>query len=165
MTRFGCGGFSVGIGISHSLFDGPAAYDFLRAWSSSSAFSKEKKGIEVQLPVHDRGKLLISNFRAQMNNPRSGNKNTNQATTRAAAIDHLYQLMMNMAAGPSSGLSSTGCLKFVHKTFHLKGETIESLKERSAGEKRGSFSYSSFEVVSAHIWKVKLFHVWFIETP
>ncbi|PKI43116.1 brassinosteroid-related acyltransferase 1 isoform X2 [Punica granatum] len=155
VTRFGCGGFSIGIGISHSLFDGPAAYNFLSAWSSNSAVSKEKKGIEVPLPVHDRGKLLFFTSQAQRDNPASGKKSPNQATTRATAIDHLYQLIMSTATDPNGSLSSTGCMRFVHKTFHLSGEALESLKKRCISEKKESFSCSSFEVVAAHIWKAR----------
>ncbi|KAE8682556.1 putative homogentisate phytyltransferase 1 [Hibiscus syriacus] len=51
VTRFGCGGYSIGIGASHSLFDGPATYDFLHAWASSSAILKQKRGTELFKPA------------------------------------------------------------------------------------------------------------------
>jgi len=48
--------------VSHSLFDGPASYDFLSAWASNSAIMKAKgSGLEQQKPVHERGKLLVGN--------------------------------------------------------------------------------------------------------
>ncbi|KAF2313006.1 hypothetical protein GH714_008698 [Hevea brasiliensis] len=42
VTKFGCGGYSVGVGASHSLFDGPATFNFLCAWACNSATMKEK---------------------------------------------------------------------------------------------------------------------------
>lgn len=155
MTKFGCGGYSVGIGTSHSLFDGPATFDFVRAWASNSAVMKEKGGDELHKPVHERGTLLVGNCDAQ------------KAKIRAAAIDHLYQLIQQAAItdqnpastdhrkqGDQLNLYQMGCSNYVLKTFHLTGAMIEKLKGKILGERRGNFSCSSFEVVTAHLWKV-----------
>ncbi|XP_052210268.1 brassinosteroid-related acyltransferase 1 isoform X2 [Diospyros lotus] len=93
VTRFRCGGYSLGIGTSHSLFDGAAAYDFLHAWASQAKM-KGSQAVELYEPVHERGLLL-------------------------------------------------------------GGAMIEKLKRKVFGEKRGSFSCSSFEVVAAHLWKAR----------
>ncbi|KAE8710498.1 putative Type-b response regulator [Hibiscus syriacus] len=108
--QFGCGGYSIGIGTSHSLFDGPATYDFLRAWASNSAILKEKRSTQLYKPVHER-------VHCCGNLPNTGNSN------------------------------------LVLRTFHLSGAMIESLKSKVFGERRGSFSCSSFELVAAHLWK------------
>lgn len=156
MTKFGCGGYSIGIGVSHSLFDGPASYDFLCAWASNSAiFMKGKgSGVELQKPVHERGKLLVGNSLQAPNilTITKLSKNSN-SPTRAAAIDHLYQLIMQAAAN----LSDVGCSSqksYLLRTFHLSSAMIESLKRKVSGKRGGSFSCSSFEVVAAHLWKV-----------
>lgn len=43
VTKLGCGSYSIGIGANHSVFDGPAAYEFLKAWASNLDIMKENK--------------------------------------------------------------------------------------------------------------------------
>ncbi|CAK7353886.1 unnamed protein product [Dovyalis caffra] len=151
VTKFGCGGYSLGIGTSHSLFDGPATHDFLSAWASNSAILKVKGGHELQKPVHERGSLLLV-----------GNSHPHKIQTRAAAIDHLYQLIHQAVADPNHGKlagdqnpSAMSYPNYVLKTFHLSGTVIENLKRKIWSQRRGSFSCSSFEVVTAHLWKAR----------
>ena len=116
MTKFGCGGYSIGIGTSHSLFDGPAAYSFLSAWARSSDTMKEKKScLEVFKPVHERATLLTLSTNNSNNNSKLDSKGVEKmlsqstininnyksssiSTTGAAAIDHLLQLIMQSAS-------------------------------------------------------------------
>ncbi|KAJ4707802.1 putative Transferase [Melia azedarach] len=152
VTKFACGGFSIGIGTSHSLFDGPATYDFLSAWASNSAIMKRKGVTELQKPVHERGRMTVDNSVA-----------VKWPVAKAAAIDHLYQLIRNAMIGSSQidwklggqNPSGTGNLNYVLKTFHLSGVMIENLKRKVLGERRGNFSCSSFELVAAHLWKAR----------
>ncbi|MBA0564768.1 hypothetical protein Golob_009681, partial [Gossypium lobatum] len=158
VTGFGCGGYSIGIGSSHSLFDGPATYDFLHAWASNSAILKQKRGTELYKPVHERGALLVENP-GITKLPESGS-----SATRAVAIDHLYQLIKQAMSGQTCGpdtkfgsgkLHDVGNSNLVLKTFHLSGAMIESLKSKVFGERSGSFSCSSFELLAAHLWKAR----------
>lgn len=168
VTRFGCGGYSIGIGASHSLFDGPATYDFLRAWASNSAITKQTGSNELPNPVHDRGRLLTlaPTHKGIIAKPPSN-------TPRAAAIDHLYQLIKQavndhpqrgshgsgMIGGGQNSLSEAGNYDYVLRTFHLSGAMLKSLKRKVFGERRCNFSCSTFELVSAHIWKVSFFRL------
>jgi omega-hydroxypalmitate O-feruloyl transferase len=144
--------------VSHSLFDGPASYDFLCAWASNSAIMKGKGGLDqLQQPVHERGKLLVGNFLQAPNILTTKSSKSLNSPTRAAAIDHLYQLIMQAAAADHHNLSDVGCSSqksFLLRTFHLSSAMIESLKRKVSGKRGGSFSCSSFEVVAAHLWKV-----------
>lgn len=142
----------MGIGASHSLFDGPATFDFLCAWACNSAIMKEKGSHELQKPVHDRGLLeQVGNCNAQKS-----------SITRAAAIDHLYQLIQQTLADHHQNLAiDHGWFgdrnpSYLLKTFHVSGTMIENLKRKVLGEKRSSSfsSCSSFELLSAHLWKV-----------
>lgn len=142
----------MGIGASHSLFDGPATFDFLCAWACNSAIMKEKGSHELQKPVHDRGLLVqVGNCNAQKS-----------SITRAAAIDHLYQLIQQTLADHHQNLAiDHGWFgdrnpSYLLKTFHVSGTMIENLKRKVLGEKRSSSfsSCSSFELLSAHLWKV-----------
>ncbi|KAK1549827.1 hypothetical protein Q3G72_008561 [Acer saccharum] len=158
VTKFGCGGYSIGIGTSHSLFDGPATYEFLRAWSSNSAIKRTIKLTtttttndhhQLHKPVHERGGIITKS-------------SPNNKLARAAAIDHLYELIKhammidrNRGGLPEMGIS----LNYVLKTYHLSGAMIESLKRKvfdGQAQRRGNFSCSSFELVAAHLWKARV---------
>lgn len=164
MTRFGCGGYSIGIGTSHSLFDGPATFDFMCAWSSSTKMT----GIRVDLlqqhkPVHERGTLLFANCQTQKLTS-NHNRSMNTMTRMPSAIEHLYHLIQQATindqncGGMLGGCSNQESINHVFKTFHLSSVMIETLKEKTSGGKRGGgFLCSSFELIAAHLWKVN-FH-------
>lgn len=163
MTKFGCGGCSIGIGISHSLFDGPAAYEFMCAWASNSDIKQIQNELDVIIMddelqptpvvalVHDRDTLL-----KMVDNYPCHDDDDDDEGRRAAAIDHLYQLIMQSAATVASTdllmiKSSNDDSSYVHKTFHLSSAFLKCLKKQVVGD---NFSCSSFELVAAHLWKV-----------
>lgn len=165
VTKFGCGGYSIGIGTSHSLFDGPAAYDFLSAWASASAIMKQKKDImQLYKPVHERPLILQLTNNYKNSQAVKGVGKSPMTATGAAAIDHLYQLIMQAAAADGTLLmksaagsnSSSTQNNYVIKTFHLSGALVDNLKREFFSEDDG-FSCSSFEVVAAHLWKVIIY--------
>ncbi|XP_010525932.1 PREDICTED: brassinosteroid-related acyltransferase 1 [Tarenaya hassleriana] len=168
VTRFACGGYSIGIGTSHSVFDGLSAYEFLHAWASNSYIhnitnngnsnndnnnnnnNEDDQAMMIE-PVHERGNLLTTT------NPKPG--------TRAAAIDHLYQLIkqmmteqMAMVNGGQNGHFEDPSSGFLIKTFEVSGEAVERMKKRAMGgdgKLPKGFSCSSFELLAAHLWKVR----------
>ncbi|KAF8393067.1 hypothetical protein HHK36_021308 [Tetracentron sinense] len=162
VTRFGCGGYAVGVGTSHSLFDGPSTFNFLCAWASKTNM-KAHGDLELHEPVHERGSLLVSYGHTQhritefCNNPNT--------VTRVAAFDHLHQLIKQAATDQSLDsdwklkgckFSEIGCSNqenYVLRTFHVSGAMIENLKRKISGRNNGGFS--SFEVVAAHLWKAR----------
>ncbi|XP_008452869.2 brassinosteroid-related acyltransferase 1 [Cucumis melo] len=139
VTRFGCGGYAIGTGISHSLFDGPAAYDFLSAWATNSAiFKDDNYKMQTISPVHERGRLLTGTVA----NRCSG----------TVAIDHLYKLIMQSAMGNEE----VGRKEYVCRTFRVSKEMIERLKMNALGEiNGGAFACSSFDLIAAHLWKAR----------
>lgn len=152
MTRFACGGYSVGIGTSHSLFDGISAYEFLHAWAfnshnhdnSNGKIINKKDNVAIK-PVHDRGNLLVNG---------DANRSLGLGVTKAAAIYHLYQLIKQamMAHQEQNHNIELADSSFVIKTFDLSGEAIETMMKKSLE----GFLCSSFEFLAAHLWKVKL---------
>ncbi|KAG9456272.1 hypothetical protein H6P81_000780 [Aristolochia fimbriata] len=165
VTRFGCGGFSLGVGISHSLFDGLATLEFLTAWASLTAQSGFE-GLGLFQPVHDRGRLLVE---ATQNQYSAG-----EGTTRVVAFEHLHQLIEQAANSSATSVSTTavsdlgsckfseimGCSNqegsYVLKTFRLTGLMIENLKRKvMINGKNIGRACSSFEVVTAHLWKAR----------
>jgi omega-hydroxypalmitate O-feruloyl transferase len=124
----------------------------MSAWASNSAFKQNQNIMddEVQpkpvVVVHDRDTLLMM----MAENYSSEDDDQGVITCRpAAAIHHLYQLIMQSAATDHVLMIKTS--DYVHKTFHLSGAFINSLKKQLVGD---HFSCSSFELVAAHLWKV-----------
>lgn len=143
--------------MSHSLFDGPAAHDFLYAWASNSLIVEGKGRLEQQQPLHERGStvlLSVTNCSAPNVNTTKLSKKSSSITKRAAAIDHLYQLIMQAATDQSLSDLDSNQNSYILRTFHLSSTMIESLKSKVSGKRGGSSSCSSFEVVAAHLWKV-----------
>lgn len=160
----------MGVGASHSLFDGPAVYDFLSAWASNGSMvgSRGLDHNQQHKPVHDRGTLLACTLSQSASSKLFKNPNS---AARVAAIDHLFQLIKQAASNQNhvsdgkpggqkfSQIGSSNQENYVLKTFHLSVLMIESLKRKIVSEKGGrSISSSSFEVVAAHLWKVYVFN-------
>ncbi|KAK6912523.1 hypothetical protein RJ641_022124 [Dillenia turbinata] len=140
VTRFGCGGYSVGIGTSHSLFDGPATHDFLSAWASCSSMTGNGRLDQRRIPVHERERLLFVG--------KKWSKNSRVSTGRVSAIDHLYRLIQQAATDWSdmAQQQSTDQENFVLRTFHVSGASMERLKRLVLGERCQNYSHcSSFE--------------------
>ncbi|KAJ7966245.1 Omega-hydroxypalmitate O-feruloyl transferase [Quillaja saponaria] len=161
VTRFGCGGYSIGIGASHSLFDGPAAYSFFTAWAYNSTIVKRECVIELHKPVHERGTLLLGN--SQASKGITTLPTTSNPQIRPAAIDHLYQLIMQETSEKKKSYEhqlpqiggSDQKNKYVLKTYHLSTAMMQDLKKKHFFYGRDYLHYSSFEVLSAHLWKAR----------
>ncbi|KAI4376190.1 hypothetical protein MLD38_013980 [Melastoma candidum] len=150
VTHFECGGFSIGIGTSHSLFDGPAALDFLRSWSANSTSTKGSRDLQNRNPVFERGRLLISTFDDRTSSPLR-----NTTNTKANGIEHMHQLIkqaaIDHAAAKGCSNHSSGHDKYSLQTFRISKAQLESLRKRFDENS----TWSSFEVVSAHLWKAR----------
>ncbi|ERN02863.1 hypothetical protein AMTR_s00086p00181730 [Amborella trichopoda] len=152
VTWFRCGGYSIGVGASHSLFDGKGFFNFLRSWALRASSNEVS---EQLMPVHERGYLLIH----------QGSKLGKNGVFRVPAFDHLHHLI-ELASACGDSERKTGRCRFsemdfiamednyAFKTFRLSKEIVESLKRKVSN--RGPLSgFSTFEVVAAHLWKVR----------
>ncbi|XP_057959483.1 brassinosteroid-related acyltransferase 1 [Malania oleifera] len=166
VTRFGCGGYSVGVGTSHSLFDGPASFNFLSAWAANTPMSGNIRGHEQQhKPVHERGTLLLGHFQTQKGKGIARTLQNSNPMMMVAAIAHLYQLIKQAAmdldgkfAKRTQLISEAGCPNqenFALKTLHLSAAMIENFRRKISSASRTGISCSSFEVVAAHLWKAR----------
>ncbi|EHA8590177.1 Brassinosteroid-related acyltransferase 1 [Cocos nucifera] len=152
VTNFSCGGYAVGVGTNHSLFDGSANYDFLHAWASKTV-GKADEAVELVEPVHERGRLLVDCGQIEENLRRPGGRDN---MMRVTAFGHLYQLIEQAVSmehmGPAgkpwceyrfSEVGSTNLEQFVLKTFSLKSDMVGKLKSKAATGLSGTCS--SFE--------------------
>lgn len=157
VTEFSCGGYAVGVGTNHSLFDGSANYNFMHAWASKTV-GKADEAVELVEPVHERGRLLVGCGQIEENLTRPGGRDKMMGVT---AFDHLYQLIeqaVSMEQKPPcehrfSEVGSTNLEQLVFRTFSLGSAMVGKLKNKATTDLIGTCS--SFEVVAAHLWKVK----------
>ena len=156
MTEFGCGGYAVGVGTNHALFDGSANFNFISAWASNTAASRGERQPDLVEPVHERGRLLIDHGQTHKNST-SPTKLAQIMTTGVLAFDHLYQLI-KQAVSLQEVERKLGAYKisrggeeeeFILRTFTMSKDMVDKLKSKVT-----SRSCSSFEVVAAHLWKV-----------
>ncbi|KAK1323384.1 Rosmarinate synthase [Acorus calamus] len=141
VTKFDCGGYAVGVGTNHSLFDGQANFDFLLSWACKTS-RRGVGSLEVTEPIHERDRLLV--------------KNQHQKEMRVLAFDHLHQLIQQAVQAPNLDDVKFG-EEVVLRTFHVGCVKIEDLKQKVMGGQGGTAvpSSSSFEVVAAHLWKTR----------
>ncbi|CAL1352915.1 unnamed protein product [Linum trigynum] len=130
VTRFRCGGVCLGIGYHHAVSDGKGFYNLLTAWSSLA------RGLSVAtnlLPFLDRT-ILCS---------RSPPSPTWQHPEYCESIDDEQQ------TPPPSPLSTST------RILNLSVDQITCLKEEANSSTNGDVNhrYTTFEVLTAHIWR------------
>ncbi|XP_074574830.1 brassinosteroid-related acyltransferase 1-like [Curcuma longa] len=135
VTRFGCGGYAIGVGTNHALFDGVANYIFLNAWASRARAAVG--GQQTHEPVHERGRLL-----ALPDQHDHGDSNDQE---EFMALGHLHQLIKQAVREGERSPEE----KMVLRTFSVGCAMVNRLKNKAAS------SCTSFEVVAAHLWKAR----------
>ncbi|PKU79068.1 Omega-hydroxypalmitate O-feruloyl transferase [Dendrobium catenatum] len=166
VTRFGCGGYSVGVGTSHSIFDGVANYNFVKAWAYNTT-KRAGKDKEVEFlsfePVHERGRLVVGHNGYGKEKKPKAEIHGKIMMTRVIAFDHLHQLIMQASSSlksvmdPYNRRSSGKQEDFVLKTFGLSSSMVEKLKrEVTSSSKGASSSCSSFELGESPPAKLRL---------
>ncbi|KAL0340235.1 UNVERIFIED_CONTAM: Spermidine hydroxycinnamoyl transferase [Sesamum radiatum] len=134
VTRFRCGGLSIGLGISHVMADGPSALHFIDEWTK---FARgvgpvippflERKALETEKPVHCK-------FDPSVLRP---------PPTLLGQEDSLEQRKKPISV---AFLSLTKL-----QIEKLRGKANLDFYKENGSE--GSRGYSRFEAVAAHIWR------------
>ncbi|KAF5939376.1 hypothetical protein HYC85_023635 [Camellia sinensis] len=153
ITRFACGGFSIGFGSSHTLFDGIGAFNFLASWAHIATGKDES---DLIVPNHSRNALLNA-----ICTPYS----TPMATSiyeqdHIAAIQDLYRIPMQAMASDDrrwetelakfSQIDPQGGLQLI--SLSIKKEVVEAWKELVI-ERGKLLKCSTFDLLCAQIWK------------
>ncbi|CAN6448107.1 unnamed protein product [Victoria cruziana] len=161
VTRFGCGGYAVGVGTSHSLFDGPGKFSFLTAWALLTS-GRSDVIPKLMEPVHGRSELLV----AQNNENRECDRHDDPTAEVVVPFYHLIQLIeqaMSSAHRPEliaagecnySRIGSTMHDGYVYLTFTLSRGLIDGVKREIELDGKGT-DCSTFEVVAIHLWKAR----------
>lgn len=129
MTYFKCGGASLGVGMQHHVADGFSGLHFVNSWSDIA------RGLEVSLlPFIDRT-LLRARDPPQ------------------PQFQHIeYQPPPALKAPPQEGAHKPGTEPTMVSIFKMTREQLVTLKEK-AKEDGNKVSYSSYEMLSGHVWK------------
>jgi hypothetical protein len=127
VTKFPCGGFTIGMGLSHSVCDGFGASQLFRALAELASGKSEP----LVKPVWERERLVAKSTQGPLQSPVDKN---------------------SLASSPFFITND-----ILHECFFVKAETIKRLKMslmKECGdheEMKGSFT--TIEVLGAYIWR------------
>ncbi|KAJ9167485.1 hypothetical protein P3X46_022135 [Hevea brasiliensis] len=128
VTKFSCGGFTIGMGLSHSVCDGFGASQFFRAMAEFASGKTEP----TLKPVWERERLVGK-----------------------ATQEPLPPIVESAGLAKSPYLPTTDIL---HECFYVNSESIRRLKMNLMQELRDENgvtkeSFSTLEVLGAYIWR------------
>ncbi|GFP94804.1 spermidine hydroxycinnamoyl transferase [Phtheirospermum japonicum] len=132
LTRFSCGGLSIGLGISHVMADGPSALHFVDEWAKIARGAGPPVPPSLDRKVLDTGKPPSSAFDPSVLRP---------PPTLIGQEDQLAQKMKQITVA----------------LLNLTKLQIEKLRNKASldfdGGAAGGRGFSRFEAVAAHIWR------------
>ncbi|XP_050220269.1 spermidine sinapoyl-CoA acyltransferase-like [Mercurialis annua] len=138
VTKFSCGGFTIGMGLSHSVADGFGAAQIFRAICE---FASGKSEPTVK-PIWERERLTTS-------------KTTKNQPSKMIPIDNPF---FGLAKSPYMPTN-----EIVHECFCIKSETIRNLKNNLMKEcgngdskERETSTFTTVEVLGAYIWRSRV---------
>ncbi|KAH9304979.1 hypothetical protein KI387_009383 [Taxus chinensis] len=148
LTKFACGGFSVGFGASHSLFDGLGTINFLKAWASTASTPTATMELsKLPQPLHERTRLFARGNAEQ--NSVVPFMHLNELIERGIKSEEekLWECNFN-------GMSWASQSGYALKTFSISKETVQCLKKLA--QEGGPSNCSAFDVVAAHLWRARV---------
>uniref|UniRef100_A0A7N0THF8 Uncharacterized protein n=1 Tax=Kalanchoe fedtschenkoi TaxID=63787 RepID=A0A7N0THF8_KALFE len=135
VTRFGCGGITLGLALSHSIVDGQSAVLFINEWC------KRARGVvDPVLPFLDRTILK----------PRDGD-----AVDEENGCVHAEYSPPPLLVGRSDDQEERRKETAVAK-LKLSAEQISELKSKANLENDGGRPYTRYEALAAHLWRCSI---------
>ncbi|KAK9127303.1 hypothetical protein Syun_016100 [Stephania yunnanensis] len=138
VTKFKCGGFAIGMGLSHSVCDGFGAAQFFQAMAELASGKSE---CSVK-PVWQRERLV-----GKANPPES-----------------IKSIPLISEEGPLATSPYLPAMDLVHECFHVESESIKRLKMHLMKESTETDhqnlelkeGFTTLEVMGAYIWRSRL---------
>lgn len=133
VTKFLCGGFTIGMGLSHSVCDGYGASQFYRALAELAS-GKNEPSLK---PVWERERL----------------------TAKSTLKEQPFQFLIDKTSIATSPFLPTK--EISHECFNLNVETIKRLKmklmkESDDGKHVIKENFTTLETLGAYVWKSKV---------
>ncbi|XP_034686798.1 omega-hydroxypalmitate O-feruloyl transferase-like [Vitis riparia] len=135
VTRFRCGGFSIGIVTNHGVLDGRSAVEMLQNLASIC----RGEGLKPQVVCNDRRCMRARNP-PQIKCPHQEYVKLAETSCIASSFTFLNQ------SSPSPSVFSN---KYIHKLFPFDQEMLATLKEKTMNK------CSTFEAIVAHLWRAR----------
>ncbi|XP_042496404.1 shikimate O-hydroxycinnamoyltransferase-like [Macadamia integrifolia] len=131
VTRFKCGGVSLGVGWEHCVGDGMSLVRLINTWSEIA------RGVDITIPPFIDRTLL----RAR--------------DPPTSAFHHVgYQPPPSMKTPRQTIKSLFGPNTITNATFKITRDHLSNLKAKSKEGVRGNTcNYSSYEVLAGHVWR------------
>ncbi|KAF5743674.1 putative Taxadien-5-alpha-ol O-acetyltransferase [Tripterygium wilfordii] len=126
VTRFNCGGFVLGLGMNHCLFDGISAMDFVNSWSETA------RGLQLKVPPFLDRSILKPRNPPQIEFPHHEFAEIEDISE----TKKLYEEEMR------------------YSSFCFEPEKLEQLKEK-AMEDGVLTKCTKFEALSAFVWSAR----------
>ncbi|XP_050269787.1 spermidine coumaroyl-CoA acyltransferase-like [Quercus robur] len=126
VTKFSCGGFIIGMGMSHSVCDGFSAGQFLQALAELASGENEPS----VKPVWERERLVVTPTEEPFQSP----------------VD-------NTSIATSPYFPTTD---FLHECFYVGGESIKRLKMslmEECGSQNLNESFTTVEALASYVWR------------
>ncbi|KAH0450929.1 hypothetical protein IEQ34_021621 [Dendrobium chrysotoxum] len=127
VTRFKCGGFALGMAMSHSLADGLSTVEFLHSWAEIA------RGLQLSLPPFLDRSILTSR--------------------RPPAVEFPHQEFSDLAGSVSTS-DSFSSIPLIHKSFTFDADKISRLKllATANGESPPPTSFAS---LTGLVWRAR----------
>ncbi|GLJ21957.1 hypothetical protein SUGI_0411250 [Cryptomeria japonica] len=140
VTRFKCGGFSIGLGTNHTVMDGMGTVTFMK--NLASLASTNTLAI---IPYTDRSPLKArSPPLIEYQHPELVGIHDHQSSALFTKVTESHTV-------PSHNIKS---IDRIFKLFRLSADFVMSLKKGAMADGRVA-KCTSFEAVTAHIWKCR----------
>ncbi|KAL3726928.1 hypothetical protein ACJRO7_031779 [Eucalyptus globulus] len=128
VTKFKCGGFTLGIALNHCMADGVSAMSFMNAWAEMA----RAKPLSL-VPCHDRT-ILKSRVPPQIAGPYNEFVHVSDVSNMTALFEEQ---------------------QLVYKSFHFDAEKLATVKRMATKDQQVTSSYTSFVALAALVWRAR----------
>ncbi|XP_024013427.1 fatty alcohol:caffeoyl-CoA acyltransferase [Eutrema salsugineum] len=126
VTNFKCGGFVLGLGMSHNMFDGVAAMEFLNSWCETA------KGIPLSVPPFLDRTILKPRNPPKIEFPHNEFDEIEDISDTGKLYDEE---------------------KLIYRCFLFEPEKLEKLKTMAMEEGSGNNKVTTFQALTGFLWR------------
>ncbi|BBM97161.1 hypothetical protein MPTK1_1g03460 [Marchantia polymorpha subsp. ruderalis] len=138
VTKFSCGGITLGIARHHQVADGESSSQFMDAWTwavkKKGAVSDEKLPPPPPSPLHDRSLLMASD---------PPQPTFEHAEYKKPAPPNPEQQQQQQAEHPPLAI----------KKLHFGPELLKKIKSEAMKDLQDGAWFTTFESLTAHLWR------------